>query len=100
MDDLFSLLNQSPKASIIESATKLALEWADQNKPLNEEEMSGAVERFFKCLERLVAEENDKAAQVAKVKATTRLALYWYGQNRSASLQDFTQALEKLSAGF
>jgi hypothetical protein len=100
MDDLFSLLNQSPKASIIESATKLALEWADQNKPLNEEGLSGAVQSFVKCLESLVAEENDKAAQVAKVKATTRLALYWYGQNRSASLQDFTQALEKLSAGF
>lgn len=94
MEDLMSLFNQDANAYIVETSTKLVLEWADQHKPLDEKQLAASVRQLIAIFESSLEKHQDKAMQLALVKATARLSHYWYQQNKSASLDELCAVIK------
>lgn len=94
MDDLLSLFNQDANAHIVEASTKLALEWADQHKPLDEKQLATAVKQLIAIFESGLEQHQDKAMQLALVKSAARLSHYWYQQNKSAGLDELCAVIK------
>jgi hypothetical protein len=93
MDDLMSSISSSflsdPQATIIEASTKLALEWADQHRPVSAENISETLQLLISSFQQgLGSSTLDKQAQVAVVKSASRLSAYWYTQNKSVSINE------------
>ena len=97
MDELLGALNPEPKAIVIESATKLALEWADQNRPIELDDLLKARSKIVQCYSGIMAEtELENGVKSAVIKSATRLAHYWYAQNKSASLEQLIEAVSHI----
>ncbi len=94
MDELMSLFNQNPEAQIVELSTKLALEWADQHKPLDEKQLANVVSQLIGSFESGLEKHEDKAMQLALVKSSARLSHYWYQQNKAASLDELCDVIK------
>lgn len=100
MDELMNTLSSSfapnPQAAIIEASTKLALDWADQQRPLNANQIAETLHFLTISFKQgLGSELVDKQAQVAVVKSASRLSAYWYSQNKSASLSDIAEVIKQ-----
>lgn len=95
MDDLLSLLNQEPEALIIEISTKLALEWADQHKPLDEKQLFEIVKSLMDAFESGLEKHEDKSIKIALLKSSSRLSHYWYQLNKSANLEELCLVIRK-----
>jgi len=100
MDEIINSLSSSlapnPKAAIIEASTKLTLDWADQQRPLNANQITETLHLLITSFKQgLGSELLDKQAQVAVVKSASRLSAYWYSQNKSASLKDIAEVIKQ-----
>ncbi len=97
MDDLISqALQSNPQASIVESSTKLVLEWSDQQRPVDADQITAALNQLKASFQVVLNEKELNAqVQVAGVKAALKLSIYWYAQNKSASLQDICDVVQK-----
>lgn len=98
MDELMSSLSSSfqpdPQAAIIEASTKLALEWADQQRPISAEKIGETLQLLISSFNQgLDGSQLDKQAQVAVVKSASRLSAYWYTQNKSVNINEFVQVI-------
>lgn len=99
MDELINNLANNfqadPQAAIVEASTKLTLEWAEQQRPQNAEQMSETLGLLMSSFKQGLAKSNlDKQTQVAVVKSASRLSGYWYSQNKSASLNEIVQVIK------
>ena len=100
MDELSELINPSPEASIIDASTKLALEWADLQKPEGAEELAQAMSALVAAFAEGLKKYSDNAAcskstQISAVRSARSLALYWYLDNKSASLDELISVLRR-----
>jgi len=94
MDELLSALNPDPKAVVIEVSTKLALEWADENRPIELEDLLGAKSRISDCFSGVLSNEAlATSVKVSQIKSVSRISHYWYAQNKSVNLDQLIEAI-------
>lgn len=94
MSNIASNLQSDPQAAIIEVSTKLALEWAEQQRPISAVQMAETLVLLIASFQQgLTQPDLDKQTQVALVKSAARLSGYWYSQNKSATLKELGEVI-------
>ena len=96
MSSISSGLQPDPQAAIIEVSTKLALEWADQQRPISAQSIGETLQLLINSFKQgLDGSHLDKQTQVAVVKSVSRLSTYWYTQNKSVNIDELVQVISQ-----
>jgi len=96
LEELASQFQIDAQASLIESSTKLALDWAEQQNSVSEQELNEIIKSIVLSFKTALPSHTalSSQSQSAVIKSATRLTNYWYMQNKSADLKKLTSAIQ------
>lgn len=97
IEDVMDGFQADKNAAIVEAATKLALDWADLQRPVSKEALASAVKTLIQAYNAALSEagELEKQAIAGVVKSGSRLTTYWYNQNKSADVEQLVATINQ-----
>ena len=100
LEALISGMQADKNAAVIEVTTKLALDWADIQKPVSKDALASAVKTLIQSYNAALSDAGtlEKQTVSALVKSTSRLTSYWYQQNKSADIEQLTATITQFAS--
>ena len=96
LEELAGQFQMDAQAALVDASTKLALEWAEQQSSISEQELNGIIKSIVLSFKTALPNNTalSSQGQVAVIKSATRLTNYWYMQNKSADLKTLTAVIQ------
>jgi uncharacterized protein YaaW (UPF0174 family) len=96
LEELGNQFQTDPHAAMVEASTKLALEWAEQQRPITDEQLAEIIKQLLGSFKKGFSHQSDLSHQLqsAVVKSSARLSHYWYLHNKSTDLQSLSRVIE------
>lgn len=96
LEELAGQFQIDAQATLVDASTKLALDWAEQQSSLSEQQLGEIIKSIVLSFKTALPSNTalSSQSQAAVIKSATRLTNYWYMQNKSADLKNLNRVIQ------
>lgn len=96
LEELADQFQIDAQATLVDASTKLALEWAEQQSSVSEQQLNEIIKSIVLSFKMALPSNTSLSSQsqASVIKSATRLTNYWYMQNKSTDLKTLNSVIQ------